>query len=111
MKMKLHLQEKFFINEEAKLVVCVLTDPHYSFYTTRGKAKCSPSDAFDVEYGKKLARQRAEVKMQKKVFTYFLDIYNSGVEEMNRRLADVQREHAKFSNSVFHLQELESQAE
>jgi hypothetical protein len=110
MKLKLHLKERFYTDMEAGVTVCVLTDPHYSFFTTRGIAKCSPEDAFDIEYGARLARQRAEVKMQKKVFKYFADIYNGYAEQANKALDDLQKEHEKLVASMLHLADLEKES-
>lgn len=53
---------KFYVNKEKNEIIAVT---HYGNKTIRGIAKCNPEDTFDVEYGKKLAVARAEVKVAK----------------------------------------------
>ena len=50
----------FYVDEKNKKVIAVC---HYGGKSIRGVAKCSPEDIFDIEYGKKLAVARAEVKV------------------------------------------------
>ena len=50
----------FYVDEKNSKVIAVC---HYAGKPVRGIAKCSPEDAFDIEYGKRLAVARAEVKV------------------------------------------------
>ena len=53
---------KFYVNKEKNEIIAVT---HYGNQTIRSIAKCNPEDTFDIEYGKKLAVARAEVKVAK----------------------------------------------
>ena len=72
---------EYYVDEKKKVVVCKLTGcecvlvcdmcqkdypPHPDFLLNDsyvGKAKCSEDDTFDIEFGKKLAYQRAVAKL------------------------------------------------
>lgn len=49
---------KFYFGK--KEVVCV---SHFAGKEYKGRAKCSPLDTFDIEYGKRLAQARCDVKV------------------------------------------------
>jgi len=49
-------------NEKKRTVVAVIK---HALGKVVGKAKCCPEDMFDVEYGRQLARLRAEEKLEK----------------------------------------------
>lgn len=51
---------KYYYSEEKGKVICV---SHYAGKPVRGVAVCSPSDTFDLETGKKLAKLRCDVKV------------------------------------------------
>lgn len=53
---------KYYINENKKEIIAVC---HYAGRTIRGKAKCALGDDFNVEFGKKLAKAKAELKVHK----------------------------------------------
>lgn len=53
---------KYYINENKKEVIAVC---RYASRTIRGKAKCALGDDFNVEFGKKLAKAKAELKVHK----------------------------------------------
>lgn len=56
-------------NFEYKYIVngrTVIALSHYAGRTVRGVAKCSPEDEFDVEFGKKLAAARCDLKIAEK---------------------------------------------
>ena len=56
-------------NFEYKYIVngrTVIALSHYAGRTVRGVAKCSPEDEFDVEFGKKLAAARCDLKIAMK---------------------------------------------
>ena len=75
------MKVNYYINEASKVVVCKITGceeslirdifksgyPYHSDFLLNdsyvGKAKCSEDDIFDIEFGKKLAYQRAIVKL------------------------------------------------
>ena len=79
--MKVNYDVEYYVDEEKKVVVCKLTGcegslmcdmcqlgyPHHPDFFVNdsyvGKAKCSEDDTFDVEFGKKLAYQRAVAKL------------------------------------------------
>lgn len=79
----MNFTEKYFINEEKKVVVCKIEDcscslvcdmchmnwpSHEDLFIADefiGKAKCSPEDTFDIEIGKQIAYKRAVAKLFK----------------------------------------------
>ena len=64
---------KFFVNEDKKAVVCLITITRHKGLPNQtfiGKAKCSPSDTFDVEKGKDIAYVRALLKLKKAEVQY-----------------------------------------
>lgn len=89
MKSQTKIDTKYYVNEEKRTVVCVLTvtdeilnklhkyglaeeyfqyfpyEPSVRKYT--GIARCAPEDQFDVRYGKRLAEYRASHKRWKDV--------------------------------------------
>lgn len=52
---------KFYVN--GNMIVCV---SHYAGKSVRGIAKCSPEDNFDLEFGKRLAKARCDLKVADK---------------------------------------------
>ena len=52
--------EKFFINKDDGIVMCVVEYPDGTENT--GIAKCSALDEFDMAFGKRLAKRRAYLK-------------------------------------------------
>ncbi len=52
---------KFYVTDNK--VICVTT---YAGKTVRGVAKCDPRDTFDEEFGKSLAKARADFKVANK---------------------------------------------
>ena len=79
--MKINYNVEYYIDETKKVVVCKLTGcegslnynmcqigyPYHPDFLLNnsyvGKAKCSEDDTFDAEFGKRLAYQRAVVKL------------------------------------------------
>lgn len=49
--------------ESVKVTVC---ETHYAGKVVRGRAYCAPADTFDKELGEKIARLRADIKVQEK---------------------------------------------
>lgn len=97
--------ERYFINEEKKVVVCklencnaeLICDMCHKGYPGHdamliedefiGKAKCSPEDIFDVEIGKKIAYDRAVAKMckaKKRALIYFVNGNKKFIEELEK---------------------------
>lgn len=97
------MMERYFINEEKKVVVCKLEDCCdallYDMYHKGwpghegliiddvfiGKAWCSPDDTFDAEIGKKIAYKRAVVKLfkaKKRTLAAFIDDNKKSVEDL-----------------------------
>ena len=52
----------FYIDEKNKTVIAVC---RYAGRNVRATAKCHDSDVFDIEFGKRLAQARCEVKVAK----------------------------------------------
>lgn len=46
----------------------------YHCYKEYGKAKCSPNDKFDKQFGKKLARERLVTRYNRMRFMYFKEL-------------------------------------
>lgn len=109
---------EYFINEEKKTVICKLTNCYNSLQCDMckagwdfhpdlflndsyiGKAKCSDEDTFDVEFGKKLAYQRAVVKLntaKTKVLRRFEQNYK---DFMVMLLKDINRLSDKYNKIV-----------
>ena len=98
---------KYLVCPEKRIVVCLLSDcqdiacnkinkyTDGAFFwsdfkikdTYRGIAKCDPRDTFDVEYGKKLALERAKKKRAKAV-NKALDKYIETLMETIHRVAN-----------------------
>ena len=106
MKSQTKINTKYYVNEEKKVVVCVLivTDEilnklhkyglaeEYFPYESdvrkyTGVARCAPEDEFDVEYGKRLAEYRASYKRWKDVNRELLD-YATEVNAKIKNLED-----------------------
>lgn len=54
---------KFYVNEKERTVYAIST---YASKTVRGVSKCAPEDTFDIEYGKRLAAARCNLKVAAK---------------------------------------------
>lgn len=54
---------KFYVNVKERTVYAIST---YAGKTVRGVAKCAPEDKFDIEYGKRLAAARCNLKVAAK---------------------------------------------
>ena len=73
LKLKLETRrERYYVNEEKKVVVFKShflfrseDGPNFSF-DAQGKARCNDEDVFNVEVGKKIARDRAFLKARMK---------------------------------------------
>lgn len=76
MRMIRNIKENYHVNEEKKVVVCVLTaqigiEPEkIENVTIVRKAKCDDKDTFDIELGKKIAKCRAMEKLMRKTLSY-----------------------------------------
>ena len=73
---------KFYFGK--KEVVCV---SHFAGREYKGRAKCSPLDTFDIEYGKCLAQARCDVKIARARIKHHAKIL-SELEEQFTRLND-----------------------
>ena len=98
---------KYLVCPEKRIVVCLLSDCEdlackkinkyidAAFFwsdfkikdTYRGIAKCDPRDTFDVEYGKKLALERAKKKRAKAV-NKALDKYVAALKESINKISN-----------------------
>lgn len=101
---------RYFINGKKKVVVCVIeTDiesPILGVVTvqSRGIARCLPEDTFDVEKGKIIARDRADIKYHKaRIFDYqqVLNVLKEKEFEFNKL---VDRHQIKIDNITDHLE-------
>ena len=68
----------YVVVPEKKKVVAYST---YAGQAVRGIAKCAPDDKFDVEFGKKLAAARCNVKVARKRFKRALEMRDAAWEE------------------------------
>lgn len=108
--------ENYFVNEEKKIVVCKLENcagsllcdlceqsyPHHPDLiiadTFVGKAKCAPEDTFDVELGKKIARERAIAKLFRaklKTLSRFMDLQTHAFRQMYDTCSKINTKNAK----------------
>lgn len=69
-------------------VVCSST---YAGKPVVGVAKCAPEDVFNVEYGKKLARLRCDLKVAKKRLKSEHRKFETAYNKMNLAQAEVRR--------------------
>jgi hypothetical protein len=97
----------YYINEEKRIVVCVLNFDiykldwlerkalmklvpsdvsHRDHLVVRGIAKCNPSDTFDIEFGKRLAWVRAHRKYHKLMMQAEAQAMDSYAKEVIRYL-------------------------
>lgn len=64
-------------------VICIST---YAKRAVRGIAKCSPTDNFDFEIGKKLAQLRCDAKVAEKRLMRAKEKYSESVDLLNEAL-------------------------
>lgn len=120
--------ERYFINEEKKIVVCKLEgcagnlicdmcEQGYPQHpgmliadTFVGKAKCSPEDTFDVELGKKIAYKRAVAKLfsaKEKALGRFMDEQIKFFAQMSTDISKLRRKYASTTarkhNEITHI--------
>lgn len=74
---------RFYINEDARMVVAVSTFAGKPF---RGIAKCADKDTWDVEFGKKLAAARCGLKIARERVKYAKEITEFGRSLSNQVL-------------------------
>lgn len=81
----------FYIDEKNSSVIAVC---RYAGRSVRAVAKCSPDDTFDIEFGKKLAKARCEVKVAK------MKIQNATVKyrEAAKAADEAQRKYDKMKD-------------
>lgn len=94
---------KYIVND--KEVIALST---FAGKTVRGVAKCSPEDTFDVEYGKRLAAARCNLKIAKKKIVRgearmdrvnkFLAIANAEKKSAQVYIADAVEKHVDALN-------------
>ena len=111
--MKVNYSVKYYIDKEKKVVVCKLTGceenlmsdiyqdiyqtgyQHHSYFLLNdsyvGKAKCSENDTFDIEFGKKLAYQRAVVKLNTAKVKILKRFEKEQVKYFNQLLDDMHK--------------------
>lgn len=107
------MRYKFYTNPEARTVVCVST---FAGRRVRGVAKCDPTDTFDKDKGKMLAKLRCDYKIAKKRKKRAIEKYNDAydayikagdyVDAMGLYFADAQIEYDNLQKS---LKEFESE--
>jgi hypothetical protein len=77
------MKYKFYVHDN--VVICVTT---YRKKFVKATAKCAPEDTFDIEYGKKLAQARVDLKVAQKKLLHardkHLDIYNKALATLNQ---------------------------
>ena len=64
---------RFYVNEKEKTVYAIST---FAGKIVRGIAKCAPEDNFDVEFGKRLAASRCNMKVAKRRLSIAKRKYN-----------------------------------
>lgn len=110
--------ERYFIDEEKKVVVCKLEycgtalicdmckngwpgdDMLLLPDTFIGKAKCAPGDTFDIEKGKKIAYKRAIAKLNTKKVKVLRRFINLHIEICNELTQEVNKLTKKYDNIV-----------
>lgn len=74
----------FYIDKKNKTVIAVC---RYAGRNVRATAKCHDSDVFDIEFGKRLAQARCEVKVAKIKIQNATQKYCDAVDVLNAAMA------------------------
>lgn len=72
-------------------VICLST---YGHKPVKGVAKCAPGDAFDPEYGRRLAKARCDVKVARKRYARACEKY----DEADRKAVEAERYAEKMAD-------------
>lgn len=83
----------------------------YAGQSVRGVAKCAPEDEFDVEFGKKLAAARCNVKVARKRFRRALERRDAAWERYVEFEAQLMKEEDYVDDSNLALTEAEVELE
>ena len=97
-------ETKYYVNPEKKTVVCVITIRDDYFGQTHrfeGKAKCSPEDVFDENIGRKIAQNRAFIKMK----THFLNTKKEMHLAITKKIKELMRYGTKMTSGILRNQE------
>ena len=107
--MKVNYGVEYYVDEAKKVVVCKLTGcegsliydmcqagyPYHLDFLVNdsyvGKAKCSEDDTFDIEFGKKLAYQRAVAKLNTAKIKTLRRFKKEQVKCFNQLLSDMHK--------------------
>ena len=83
----------------------------YAGQSVRGVAKCAPEDEFDVEFGKKLAAARCNVKVARKRFHRALERRDAAWERYTESEVQLMKEEDYVDDSNLALTEAEVELE
>lgn len=78
----------------------VMAIVHHAGHTFKGIAKCDPQDTFDLEYGKKIARIRCLIKINK----WDAAMQKHYIDCLNRELTPMGKEYDKKQLKIAELQ-------
>lgn len=110
--------ERYFIDEEKKVVVCKLEDCSHSLICDMcdkgwpghpamliedeftGKAQCSSEDTFDMELGKRIAYRRAIVKLCKAKKRALLDFVEANKKFIEDITKDANKLISKYEGTI-----------
>ena len=79
---------KFIELPEQRKVICISS---YAGRSVKGVAKCAPNDEFSMEYGKRLAQARCDVKIASKRIEATADKYVKTAMEINRLAKEAEK--------------------
>lgn len=91
---------KFYFGK--KEVVCV---SHFAGKEYKGRAKCSPLDTFDIEYGKRLAQARCDVKIAVARIKHHARILSELEEQYERLDGEIYKRKNSFDEAYETLEE------
>lgn len=92
------VDSRTYVNDKKKVVVVYLRDEFNLEF--KGRAKCSPEDTFDVEYGEKLAWLRARKKLLNRHKKEHLQMKEASVKSYNDYMTRMNAELEKFDTAI-----------
>lgn len=104
---KVVIESGYAVMLDPRCPVCYMDYPD----TFEGKAKCSPEDEWDEEYGKRLAKARALVKFHTAKSNYILEIISS-VSNMFHYVSEIGEKHDHIlANRIENLENVLKESE
>lgn len=87
---------KFIELPEQRKVICISS---YAGRPVKGVAKCAPNDEFSMEYGRRLAQARCDVKIAGKRMEATAGKYVKTAIEINRLAKEAEKYHTFYEKN------------